>query len=54
MKSKKSFTEMTFQEAGKAGKEILSRQSPVSLEKARAQVKRLEMQSKLKHKEGIN
>ncbi len=41
---------MTFQELAEAGRKILSEQSPVSLEKAREQVKRLKKQSQLKHK----
>jgi len=50
MKSKKSFTIMTLQEMGLRGKEILSKQSPPTLEEAKQQAKRLKAQSKLKHK----
>ena len=41
---------MTFQELGKKGKEILSRQLPVSLEEAKQQVQRLKERSTTKNK----
>ena len=41
---------ISFQERAKLGMEILSKQSPVTLEKARAQAKRLSQASQSKEK----
>ncbi|PIF30653.1 hypothetical protein CLU81_1095 [Flavobacterium sp. 9] len=41
---------ISFQERAKIGMEILSKQSPVTLEKARAQAQRLSQASKSKAK----
>lgn len=41
---------ISFQERAKLGMEILSKQSPVTLEKARAQAKRLSENSRSKEK----
>lgn len=43
---------ITFQERAKIGMEILSKQSPTTIEKARAQAKRLSLASKSKVKKG--
>ncbi|WP_240345271.1 hypothetical protein [Flavobacterium sp. CLA17] len=41
---------ISFQERARLGMEVLSRQSPVTLEKARAQAERLSQESKSKVK----
>lgn len=41
---------MTFEERAKIGMELLAKQKPVTLEKARAQAERLRMASKSKDK----
>ncbi|GAA6766798.1 hypothetical protein [Flavobacterium johnsoniae] len=44
---------ISFQERAKLGMEILSKQSPVTLEKARAQAERLSQASKSKVKKHL-
>ncbi|MET3030759.1 hypothetical protein [Flavobacterium johnsoniae] len=44
---------ISFKERAKLGMEILSKQSPVTLEKARAQVERLSQASKSKVKKHL-
>lgn len=43
---------MTFQERAKLAMEALSKQPPVTLEQARAQVQRIKDRSKAKNKKG--
>jgi hypothetical protein len=50
MESSKLLKAMTFQERAELAKEILSRQQPVSLDEARAQVQRLKEQSSQRSK----
>jgi hypothetical protein len=50
MKSGKLFTEMMLHELGEKGKEILTRQLPLSLEEAKQQVQRLKEQGRTNQK----